>query len=1457
MVTGVRSDALTLNAPYPVGVTTIAWTATDAYGHSVDCTQKITVTDNEAPVVNNCPANIYVSTGTGRTSCDQEVNWVAPTATDNCGNVTVTSTHNPGATFPVGTTKVTYTFTDSHNNTSICIFTVTVKDNTAPVINTPGPVTANCQDNTGVGATGSATASDNCGTVTVAYNDVSTQNPSLSHAGHYNYTITRTWTATDAAGNQSSGVQVITVHDITKPVITCPGDITLAYGSLTTPGGTNGTATATDNCSPVTIASSDVSTQVSDVNNAGHYNYTITRTWRATDASGNWSECIQVITVIDKTTPLISCPGNVVTSCSSSTAPDATGVATATDDSHGPVTVTYTDASTMSGSSFSAGYYNYVITRTWKATDASGNYSFCVQTITVQDITKPVVICKPITVTLVNGVATITPASINNGSYDNCSPVTLSISQAVFNCNNLGSNTVTLTGTDVSGNTSSCQATVTVVGLMPSCTIASVPTNSTYTGGVSTSLYLGYGAQSTTLQVTSPAAGAPYTYSWSGSAAGMLSSTSTANPVFTPTAGGSYTFTVVSTNKFGCSSTCSITICVTDIRVIAQNNSTPNCNHQSHSSGNCSHSNHGHSCSHSSHSSANCPDSDDDSQTMCDHGSHDASDCSHKGHNHKVCDHKSHSKYACDHRDNDDDDEQKECDHKSHSSSDCSHKGHNHSSCSHKSHSKYDCDHDRSHGSDEKVCDHKSHSSSDCSHDGHHHGYCSHKAHNASDCHHNGGQEDDGDDDNKKVYICHVPPGNPGKTLTLSISVNAVAAHLANHSGDRLGSCDQQPCSAYTDTEKPVITCPASLTLACGGATTPAVTGSASATDNSGNVVITYSDATSGTTITRTWTAVDPSGNTSSCVQTITVAIPFTTTVVSTPTGNVNTGGISTNLYLGYGAQTTTLAVTGSLPSTGAPYTYSWSGSGTGMLSNTSISNPVFTPTSGGSYTFTVITTNKFGCGYSRSITICVKDIRERNRYGVLTNSGKVYVCHVPPGNIGNAHTICISVNAVPAHVPLHGGDMLGSCDQVCGSEIVSRPPVITTPPNITVSCASAATPANCGIATATDNNGVSITATYSDAVNGNTITRTWTATDASGNYTIGEQTITVVDNVKPVITDLPDVTLNCGGSTAPSATGTPTATDNCSAVTITNSDAVSGNTIMRTWKATDAADNYSTSVQVITVSATFTANISSVPASSVYTGGISTNLYLGYGAQSTTLQVGSLPLGGAPYTYAWSGSFANKLNSTTSSSPLFTPAVPGYATFNVAITNKYGCTYTASISICVTDIRVPNTNGAKVYVCHTPKYGAPQTSQVTIAQVPSHIGTNNSCGSYSGTDRLGSCDQAPCNTTITNSITGITQTATKEGGDAVTNKTTEEELKVTVMPNPSTTFFTLKLESKYETPVNMRVMDESGRVVDARSKLGANSTMQIGHNYSSGTYYAELIQGTKRKVVQLIKARG
>jgi choice-of-anchor A domain-containing protein len=441
------------------------------------------------------------------------------------------------------------------------------------------------------------------------------------------------------------------------------------------------------------------------------------------------------------------------------------------------------------------------------------------------------------------------------------------------------------------------------------------------------------------------------------------------------------------------------------------------------------------------------------------------------------------------------------------------------------------------------------------------------------------------------------------------------------------------------------------------------------------------------------------------------------------------------------------------------------------------------------------------------------------------------------------------------------------TCEQTI-TVVDNTRPTISDISDRTVSCNASTAPSATGTPTASDNCGTPVV-TYSDVTSGNVITRTWRATDAFGNYSTSTQKITTVaDNTKPVISDVADKTVSCNASTAPSATGTATATDNCSTPVVTYSDVTSGNVITRTWKATDAAGNYNTSTQTITIGSAFTASVVSKPTNSTYTGGNENNLYLGYGAQSTKLEVCTLPSSGAPYTYAWSGSSTNRLNSTSSSAPTFTPVAAGTYTYVVTVTNKFGCTSTDNITICVTDIRVPGTNGSKVYVCHktgskkNPNY---QTLQISVNAVSAHL--NHGCGNNDDDDRLGSCNQTPCNTSTVNAVAVSTQQGiTAEGGSAVTTNsvvagktavTTEEELKVIVMPNPSTTYFTLKFESRIDAPLDLRVMDGNGRVVDAKSRIGANSTLQIGHNYTSGTYYAEISQNGKRKVIQLIKVRG
>jgi len=201
-------------------------------------------------------------------------------------------------------------------------------------------------------------------------------------------------------------------------------------------------------------------------------------------------------------------------------------------------------------------------------TDNNGNSSTCNAIVTVVDDIFPVALCQDISVTLSGGVATIAPQDIDNGSYDNCGIVSRSLSKSTFTCEDIGTISVILTVTDPSGNISSCTANVTVVGIIPSCAITAVPGTGPYTGGPPTTIYLGYGPQNVTLDAT-PGGGTGFIYSWSPSSG--LSCTSCQDPVFTPTVEGNYTFTLTVENEYGCSSTCSITICVMDIRVPGTN----------------------------------------------------------------------------------------------------------------------------------------------------------------------------------------------------------------------------------------------------------------------------------------------------------------------------------------------------------------------------------------------------------------------------------------------------------------------------------------------------------------------------------------------------------------------------------------------------------------------------------------------------------------------------------------------------------------------------------------------------------------------------------------------------------------------------------------------------------------------------------------------------------------------
>ncbi|MFM7645005.1 MAG: gliding motility-associated C-terminal domain-containing protein [Sphingomonadales bacterium] len=198
-VASVTNDA---PAIFPIGTTTVTWTVTDGSGNVTTATQLVTVVDQTAPTA-IAPANVTVSSNN---FCEATgVDLGMPIATDNCTN-NLTIINNAPATYPLGTTTVTWTITDAAGNVTTVDQAVTVIDETAPVVllaNTTVILDAN-----GYAAVGFEDIDngsfDNCGIASVV---ISQSEFDCSNVGNNLVSVT----ITDNNGNQSSAQVLVLV----------------------------------------------------------------------------------------------------------------------------------------------------------------------------------------------------------------------------------------------------------------------------------------------------------------------------------------------------------------------------------------------------------------------------------------------------------------------------------------------------------------------------------------------------------------------------------------------------------------------------------------------------------------------------------------------------------------------------------------------------------------------------------------------------------------------------------------------------------------------------------------------------------------------------------------------------------------------------------------------------------------------------------------------------------------------------------------------------------------------------------------------------------------------------------------------------------------------------------------------------------------------------------------------
>ena len=270
--------------------TTESWTVTDECGNTGTATQTVTYTrDTEAPVIAVATATAL---GCNPTAADIAAAFGAASVNDNCStglSATGTVAAETGSGCTYSTTK-SWTVTDECGNTGTATQTVTyTRDTTVPVITLAAASAVNpaCNPTAAqiAAAFGGATVTDNCSTGLVALGTVGEETGSGC-----TFSITKSWTVTDACGNTGTASQTVTyTRDITPPVITCPAPVTVNGNGQCNVTVVIGTATATDNCGGIPTITNNAP--------ASFPVGTTTVTWTATDGCGNTSTCTQLVTV--------------------------------------------------------------------------------------------------------------------------------------------------------------------------------------------------------------------------------------------------------------------------------------------------------------------------------------------------------------------------------------------------------------------------------------------------------------------------------------------------------------------------------------------------------------------------------------------------------------------------------------------------------------------------------------------------------------------------------------------------------------------------------------------------------------------------------------------------------------------------------------------------------------------------------------------------------------------------------------------------------------------------------------------------------------------------------------------------------------------------------------------------------------------------------------------------------
>jgi hypothetical protein len=183
---------------------------------------------------------------------------------------------------------------------------------------------------------------------------------------------------------------------------------------------------------------------------------------------------------------------------------------------------------------------------------------------------------------------------------------------------------------------------------------------------------------------------------------------------------------------------------------------------------------------------------------------------------------------------------------------------------------------------------------------------------------------------------------------------------------------------------------------------------------------------------------------------------------------------------------------------------------------------------------------------------------------------------------------------------------------------------------------------------------------------------------------------------------------------------------------------------------------------------------------------------------------------GTAPYTYNWS-------NGASTASTTVSPTAT--TTYSVTVKDQNGCPGMTTKTVSMVNV-ADGKKGDKILVCHNGK----NSLSIASAAVASHLQHG---------DMLGSCDANSNRVGTPNMETS--------------------KLAVKVLGNPSRSYFNLQIGSVTNKNVRITVYDNLGRLVETKSQSG-DQIIKLGSSYKPGSYVVEIVQGTQKQTLRLLK---